>query len=459
MSIPAEVFREYDIRGIVERELTDDFARLLGQAIGTFVRRGGGRQVVVGADCRASGVPLGRALVEGLVESGCTAIHIGVVPTPVGYWAIHHLKADGGVQITGSHNPPEYNGFKITLLGRSLHGSDIQQLRRFMEDKDLERGAGSARERPLLDAYIDDLATRLRPAKKRLKVVVDAGNGTGGISAVPLYRRLGHEVVPMYCEMDGTFPNHHPDPTVEANIAELKARVVAERADVGLAFDGDADRLGVIDHEGNVVWGDKVLIVLARALLEEQPGATVIGEVKCSTTLYQDIERHGGRPLMWRTGHSLIKAKMVEEKAALAGEMSGHIFFKHRYYGFDDGVYAGGRLLEVLSEGGRDLPTHLKDVPHTVATPEIRFDCSDQLKFKLVEKVVEAFRAGAAKGGYRVIDIDGARVEWPDGWGLVRCSNTQPILVLRFEAKSAARLEALQALFDKIIRQQQAALG
>ena len=386
-----------------------------------------------------------------MVSTGCEVVHIGVVPTPVEYWAIQHLGFDGGVEVTGSHNPPEYNGFKLTLLGASLHGPEIQSLRALIEAEDYDKGRGSLTDRSILEAYIETLSQNLKPQARPLKVVVDAGNGTGGIAAVPLYRKLGYEVVPLFCEMDGTFPNHHADPTVETNLTQLKAAVAEHKADVGLAFDGDADRLGVVDHQGQVVWGDKLMILLSRAVLKEVPGATIIAEVKCSTTLYDDITAHGGRAIMWRTGHSLIKSKMKEEHAALAGEMSGHIFFAHRYHGFDDGVYAGGRLLELLSHSSKTLQEQLADVPPTVSTPEIRFDCSERLKFKLVEHAVAFFKEGAEKGHYRVIDIDGARVEWPDGWGLVRPSNTQPLLVLRFEARTEKRLKEIQSLFEKTI--------
>jgi phosphomannomutase/phosphoglucomutase len=449
MQVNPDIFREYDIRGIVETELTAEMARHLGCAIGTMVRRGGGKRIVVGVDCRESGAWLGSALEAGLVEVGCESIRIGVVPTPVGYWAIHHLKADGGVQITGSHNPPEYNGFKLTLLGRSLHGKDIQKLRQMMEAEDYETGHGQADEHLILNAYIDELSRTLRPAKRPLKIVVDAGNGCGGISAVPIYKKLGYEVIPLFCEMDGTFPNHHPDPTEEKNLVDIRRAITEHKADLGLAFDGDADRVGVLDHKGEVIWGDKLMILLSRALLKEVPGAIIIGEVKCSKTLYDDIAKHGGRPVMWRTGHSLIKSKMLEEKAELAGEMSGHIFYKHRYYGFDDGVYAGGRILEILSDGPQTIGERLADVPKTFSTPEIKIDCPEHIKFKLVQKAVEFFKAGAAKGGWKVVDIDGARVEWADGWGLVRPSNTTPVLVTRFEAQSAERLKEIEQLFTK----------
>jgi len=451
MNVGGDIFREYDIRGIVETELTVDLARHLGRAVGTYVKRGGGKRVVVGCDCRASGAWLGTAMVEGLVATGCDAVHVGVVPTPVEYWAIQHLKADGGVQITGSHNPPEYNGFKLTLLGDSLHGAQIQQLRQMIEAEDYDHGRGESMQQPILNNYIDELARTLKRPGRKLRVVVDAGNGTGGIAGVPLYERLGYEVIPLFCEMDGQFPNHHPDPTVEKNLDDLKRAVLHHRADVGLAFDGDADRLGVVDADGQVVWGDKLMILLARAVLQEQPGATIIGEVKCSKTLYDDITAHGGKAVMWRTGHSLIKSKMKETQAALAGEMSGHIFFKHRYYGFDDGVYAGGRLLEILSHTQQPLSRLLADVPKTVSTPEIRFDCAEAIKFKLVQRVVEFFRTQSQQQGFQLIAIDGARLEWPDGWGLVRPSNTQPILVLRFEAQNEARLQQIQRYFEQHI--------
>lgn len=449
MKTDGDIFREYDIRGLVDSQLTPELAHHLGRAIGTFVARGGGRRVAVGCDCRESGPKLSRALMDGLVACGVEALDIGTVPTPVGYWAVQHLQADGSVVVTGSHNPPEYNGFKMTLLGRSLHGEDIQGLRRCIEAEDYVQGRAKVTHAPLLQAYIDALVKNLHPAKKKLTVVVDAGNGTGGVTAVPIFEQMGHRVIPLFCDMDGTFPNHHPDPTVEKNVADLKREVARHKADVGLAFDGDADRVGVVDEQGNVIWGDKLMVLLSRAVLAESPGAAIIGEVKCSKTLYDDIAAHGGRAIMWRTGHSLIKSKMKEEKAELAGEMSGHIFFKHRYHGFDDGVYAGGRLLELLSEGDEPLSKMLEDVPKTVATPEIRFDCPDAIKFELVARAVKKFQAGAKEGGYKVIDIDGARVEWGDRWGLVRCSNTQPILVMRFEAQSQAGLDEVQALFTR----------
>jgi len=459
MTVPAEIFREYDVRGVVGEQLNVEVAGALGAAVGTKMVRQGAKRLVIGRDHRPSGMELTQALIEGVTSSGCNVEQIGVTPTPVGYWSIEKLGADGGIHVTGSHNPSNYNGFKLTLLGRSLHGDDIQELRRIIEAGDMAHGAGEVREHGMLDDYVSDLQSFLAPAKRPLKVVLDAGNGTAGLTAVPLYRRLGYEVVPLYCELDGSFPNHHPDPTVEENLADLKREVARTKADLGLAFDGDGDRVGVVDRDGTVVWGDRLMILFAREVLREVPGATIIGEVKCSKTLYDDIAAHGGRPVMWRTGHSLIKAKMREEKAALAGEMSGHIFFKHRYYGFDDATYAGARLLEALGFHDRSLGELLADVPATVSTPEIRSDCPEEIKFDLVRRVVERFKERSATEPFSVIDIDGARVEWQDGWGLVRPSNTQPLLVLRFEAETQARLDEIQREITQEIDRARRELG
>lgn len=459
MKFSSHIFRQYDIRGIAGDDLTQDLAYHLGRAVGSCVSRGGGTKVVVGRDCRFSGVAYTACLARGLADSGIHAVDIGVVPTPVVYWANQHLEADGSVAITGSHNPSNYNGFKLTLLGRSFYGEDIQELRACMEAEDYTSGDGSTSATQVVDAYLSELADNLSAVQRPLKVVVDAGNGVGGITAVPLFERLGCEVVPLYCELDGTFPNHHADPTVEENLADLRRSVLGHGADLGLAFDGDADRLGVIDRNGDIIWGDKLMILLSRALLQEEPGAVIIGEVKCSKTLYDDIGDKGGKPIMWITGHSLIKSKMKQEDAALAGEMSGHIFYKHRYYGFDDAAYAGGRLLEILGGTQASIGELLADVPVTVSTPEIRMDCPEAVKFELVTRVTRAFKNRAETEGFHVIDIDGARVEWADGWGLVRCSNTQPILVLRFEANSAERLKEIQGVVETEIERQQEQMG
>lgn len=452
MKVPSEIFREYDIRGLVGEQLTRELSQALGRAAGTLVRAEGGSRLVVGRDHRLSGESLAGALIEGLRSAGIHVIDIGVCPTPVGYWATHHFDVDGQIQVTGSHNPSEYNGYKMSWLGESVYGEKVQLLRQCIESEDFATGEGGLETRGVIEPYLDDLAQRLGPAPRRLKVVVDAGNGTGGITGVPLYERLGYQVIPLYCELDGTFPNHHPDPTVEENLEDLRSAVAQHGAHLGIAFDGDADRLGIIDKQGEVIWGDKLLIVLAREVLQHQPGAPILGEVKCSKTLYDDIRKHGGQPVMWRTGHSLIKAKMKEMNAPLAGEMSGHIFYKHRYYGFDDGVYAGARLLHILAHSGQTLTQLLSDVPPTVSTPELRLPCSDAEKFALVERVRQSFERAAPQEGFEVIGIDGVRVQWSDGWGLVRPSNTQPILVLRYEAESQERLNQIRARFEAEVR-------
>ncbi|MBI5507738.1 MAG: phosphomannomutase/phosphoglucomutase [Deltaproteobacteria bacterium] len=455
----AEIFREYDIRGVVGRTLDREVAFAIGRAVGTMIRQGGGHRVVFSRDCRLSGPELAEGAVAGLVATGCTVQDGGVTPTPVNYWGIVNRGADAGVVLTGSHNPPDYNGFKLTLFGHTLHGDEIQKVRALIEAEDYAQGDGKSEAVSLLPAYIDDLAAKLRQSPRPLKLVIDAGNGTGGMTAVPLYRRLGYEVVPLYCEPDGHFPHHHPDPTVADNLAALCRKVSETDAELGIAFDGDADRIGVVDRSGEIVWGDRLLVLLARTVLRAVPGAAIIGEVKCSKTLYDDIAKHGGRPIMWRAGHSLIKAKMKEEGAALAGEMSGHIFFAHRYYGFDDAVYAGGRLLEILAAGDKTVCEHLADLPRLVSTPELRRDCAEDLKAPLVAAVRERFKRAGAAEAFRVVDIDGVRVEWQDGWGLLRCSNTQPILVLRFEAENEARLRGIEARFDEEIEAARQTLG
>jgi phosphomannomutase/phosphoglucomutase len=445
VTIDPTIFREYDIRGVVDRDLTEPAVELIGRGYAAEARAHGARRVTVGRDCRDHSPRLASALCKGLTEGGLDVVDLGTVTTPMQYFSLHHLDADGGIQITGSHNPPEYNGLKVSLGKASLHGEQIQQLRRRIEAGALPVGPSPGRieRQDVLEAYLDACAAHVRPGPRRLKVVADAGNGTAGPFCVPALERLGFEVVPLFCDLDPTFPNHHPDPTVEANLEHLKAAVRENRADVGLAFDGDADRVGAVDEQGNVLWGDQILILLARAVLEEVPGATIVGEVKCSKTLYDDIERRGGKALMWKAGHSLIKAKMKETGAALAGEMSGHIFFKHRWFGFDDGIFAGLRLLEVMSRTDRPLSALLADIPRTFSTPELRVDCPETLKFPLVRAVTEHL-----KQAHEVIDVDGARVIFPDGWGLIRASNTQPLLVLRFEAETEARLAELRAYVE-----------
>lgn len=447
MAMKAHVFREYDIRGICPEELNEETVRPLGLAVGTYYREQGVSRISLGRDCRLSSPDLSRWLSAGLLETGLEVVDVGMVPTPLLYFSLHHLDVQGGVQITGSHNPPEFNGFKVCLGAASIYGEEIQKLRRILEAGRFRRGEGKLETADVIDPYLAYLAENLEPGDIPRKVVVDAGNGTGGMVAPGIYENMGVEVIPLFCEPDGRFPNHHPDPTVPGNLEALISKVRETGADLGIGFDGDADRIGVVDHEGNIIWGDQLMILFSRDLLERHPGAVIIGEVKCSQVLYDDIEKHGGRGIMWKAGHSLIKSKMKEEGALLAGEMSGHLFFAERYFGFDDAIYAGARLLEILTRKRPGVREMLADVPRMVNTPEIRMDCPDEKKKEIVASMVEAF-----KKDYRVIDVDGARVLFDGGWGLVRASNTQPVLVLRFEADNEKRLEEIRTLFMERLR-------
>jgi phosphomannomutase/phosphoglucomutase len=436
------IFREYDIRGTYPDELNRDMAHRLGLAVGTYFHTKGAGRVSVGRDCRLSSPQLAEGFIQGLQATGMTVVDVGMVPTPLLYFSIHELDLDGGVQITGSHNPPEFNGFKICLGDLSVHGEEIQKIRKIVESGDFRKGTGRCDRAGIEEAYIRYLETNIQPGAYGREVVVDSGNGTAGPIAPEVYRRLGFEVTPLFCDPDGRFPNHHPDPTLPENLEVLIRTVRETRADVGIAFDGDADRIGVVDHEGRIIWGDRLMIIFSRDLLQRRPGAAIIGEVKCSQVLYDEIKRQGGRAIMWKAGHSLIKAKMKAEGALLGGEMSGHLFFAERYFGYDDAIYAGARLLEILSRRQGTLETLLADIPEMVSTPEIRIDCSDERKFKVVADLVQAF-----KQDYEVIDVDGARVLLDGGWGLIRASNTQPALVLRFEASDGKRLEEIRGLF------------
>src|SRR6266851_2015381 len=376
----SQVFREYDIRGIVENDFDDAFVVDLGRGYATLLHRAGKRTITLGRDCRLSSDVLRDLLIEGLIPSGINVVDVGVVPTPLLYFSVLAWKMDGGAMITGSHNAAEYNGSKLGVGPTTIHGAEIQRLR---------------------------------------------------------------ETIELYTEMDGRFPNHHPDPTVEENMRDLIAAVKKHHAEIGIAYDGDADRVGAVDENGRIVWGDELMVAFSRAILKERPGATIIGDVKCSKRMYDDIARHGGRPIMWKTGHSLIKSKLKEEHAALAGEMSGHMFFADRYLGFDDAIYASFRLLEIVSRERRGLAQILADLPKSSFTPEIRLDCPDERKFDLVRKAADYFR-----GRYDVIEIDGVRVKFPGGWGLVRASNTQPALVMRFEASDEKTLGEIRTLFE-----------
>jgi phosphomannomutase/phosphoglucomutase len=442
MGVNPVVFREYDIRGVAGTDLTEETVGLVARALGTQVRAAGGRRVVLGRDVRLSSPAFARAASAGLTATGCDVVDLGVVPTPLTYFAAQVLDVHGLCMITGSHNPPEYNGMKIGVGKTTLYGEAIQEILRVVQRGEFASGTGTVTPHDIVAPYQDYVAKNLRLGPRKLKVVVDAGNGTGGV-AVPIFQRLGLEVVPLFVEPDGRFPNHHPDPTVEKNLEDLKRKVRETGADLGIAYDGDSDRVGAVDELGQVLWGDQLMILFSRAILAEVPGAAIVGEVKCSFTLYDDIARRGGRAIMWKAGHSLIKAKMKEEHALLAGEMSGHIFFGHRWLGFDDGIYASGRLLELLSRTPQPLSSLLADVPRTFSTPELRVDCPEDKKFELVRRAQAYFSER-----YRAVTVDGVRIEFPDGWGLVRASNTQPILVLRFEATTEKRLAEIRKLVE-----------
>ncbi|RKH63991.1 phosphomannomutase/phosphoglucomutase [Corallococcus llansteffanensis] len=453
----AHIFREYDIRGLVDKDLTIEVVELLGLGLGTMIRRKGGTSIAVGRDCRESSTRFRDALAKGLTATGLDVYDVGVVPTPLTYFAANTLPVDGLAMITGSHNPPEYNGFKIGAGKTTFHGHEIQELRRLIEAKDFATAKKPGKVTPydIVTPYNHFVRQTVKVGRKGMKIVIDAGNGTGGEVAVPLFRSMGFDVVPLFCEMDANFPNHHPDPTVVENLQDLIKAVKEHKAEVGIAYDGDSDRIGVIDDQGNVLWGDQIMVLFSRYVLKEAPGAAIVGEVKCSYTMYDDIAKHGGKPVMWKAGHSLIKAKMKEEHAELAGEMSGHIFFKHRYYGFDDAVYASARLLEILTHEKQSLSQLLADVPKTYASPELRFDTKEEKKFAMVKRATEILR----DAGHQIIDVDGVRVTFPDGWGLIRASNTQPILVLRFEASTESRLKEIQKLIESTVARAQSEVG
>jgi len=440
-----EIFREYDIRGIAGKDMTDAEVELIGKGVGTYLQNRGHSKLTVGRDCRMTSDTYARKIISGLRAAGCDIVDIGVCPTPVFYFSIQHLKKEGGVMVTASHNPPEYNGFKLCIGLDSIHGEQIQEILRIIEKRNFAEGNGALSAADVVSPYKSFVEKAIN-IPKPLKVGVDAGNGTAGVVAVPIMKKLNCEVHDLYCEMDGTFPNHEADPTVARNMKDLIARVREKGLDVGIGYDGDGDRIGVVDESGNIIFGDKLIIIFAREILSRKPGATFISEVKCSKVMYDDIEKHGGRAIMWKTGHSLIKQKMKAEKAELAGEMSGHMFFADRYFGYDDAIYASCRLLEILSHTGKKVSELLADVPPTFSTPEIRVECPDDKKFEVVKAVTEYFRKR-----YPIIDIDGVRVLFDDGWGLVRASNTQPVLVLRFEAFSEKRLQEIRTLMESVL--------
>jgi phosphomannomutase / phosphoglucomutase len=444
--IDERIFRQYDIRGIWGKDLTAEVAELIGRALGTYAARMSGKKnlsLTVGRDVRLSSGPIAESLIRGMVSTGAGVIDIGECPTPVQYFSLYHLQADGGVMITGSHNPPEYNGFKMSIGRETIYGDAIQEIRRIIRGGSFAEGPGRTRRQPVTQDYAGYLS-RDGADLSGLKVVLDAGNGTAGLVAPGIVEGLGAEVTRLFCEPDGNFPHHHPDPVIEKNLKSMIETVKDVNAHLGVAYDGDADRLGVVDSTGDVIWGDRLMIVFSRDILRTSPGAKIIGEVKCSQVMYDDIERNGGRAIMWKTGHSLIKKKMREEKALLAGEMSGHIFFADRYFGYDDAIYATLRLLEIIKKNGPPYRVGrlLEGLPQVFSTPEIRMDCDDSLKFGVVEKIREVF------SGYDVNTIDGARINFGDGWALVRASNTQPALVLRFEATSRDALGRIRSFVE-----------
>jgi phosphomannomutase/phosphoglucomutase len=438
VQINRQIYREYDIRGVVDKDLTPAIVKRLGQGFGTTMIQHNKWNLVVGRDGRLSSQSFADALTEGLLSTGCHVTDIGLSPTPVYYFSIFHLDKEGGMMVTGSHNPPEFNGFKVSVGKSTIFGEEIQRLGRLIEEGKFSSGKGSLRREEIIRPYQEYIKKNIQ-LEKKIRVVIDAGNGTAGPVAGPLLRGLGCELEELYCEVDGRFPNHFPDPTIPGNLKDLIDRVRKTRADVGIGYDGDADRIGVVDDRGNILWGDQLMILFARDILEVQKGATFVAEVKCSQNLFHEVERRGGKAIMWKTGHSLIKDKIKEERAVLGAEMSGHIFFADRYFGYDDAIYASCRLVELLSKTDRRLSQLLEDVPRTFITPEIRVDCRDEIKFQVVERVREGFRKE-----YPIIDVDGVRVQFGDGWGLVRASNTQPVLVLRFEAPTEERLQEIR---------------
>ena len=463
------LFREYDLRGIVGEELTEAIVEQVARAYCTYVKDRGVKTISVGRDGRLSSPGLHQALVRGLLAGGLNVVDIGICPSPLVYFSLFQLPIDGGIMITGSHNAAEYNGLKICIGKEAIHGEEIQALRAVMEAGSFVSGAGQLSEHPIIPDYLAYLKQSFAHVNaKRLHVVIDCGNGVAALVAQQALELLGCRVTGLYCDLDGRFPNHHPDPTVLENLEDLIQAVTKHKADVGIGYDGDADRIGTIDEQGNVLWGDRLMVVYARDILAAKPGSTIISEVKSSQSLYDDIAKRGGRPIMWKTGHSLIKAKMKSEQAVLAGEMSGHMFFADRYFGYDDAIYASCRLVEILAKTRQPISALVADLPKTSVTPEIRVDVSDAIKFQLVMQVQKRLadckerreELGPTKLVIRdVVTIDGVRATFDDGWGLIRASNTQPALVLRFEATSPARMNAIRAVIEDELRAAQQALG
>ena len=448
MTLPDEIFKAYDIRGIVGKTLTAPVVQAVGQALGTLAQERGRDTLVIGRDGRLSGPELAAALAAGIRASGANVVDIGMVTTPMSYFAAQHLNTQCSVMVTGSHNPPDYNGLKMVIAGDTLAGDEIKALRTRIEAGELKRGAGTLRSADVAPAYFDRIAGDVRLARP-MKIAIDCGNGVAGAFAPTLFRRLGCEVTELFCEVDGRFPNHHPDPSQPENLRDLIAKLASSDNELGIAFDGDGDRLGVVTKDGRTIYADRQLMLFAADMLTRRPGATIIYDVKSTRNLKPWIEQHGGKPLLWKTGHSLIKAKMKETGAELAGEMSGHTFFKERWYGFDDGMYAGARLLEILSRDA-DASAALHAIPDSLSTPELNIRCSDASPHALIDKLAAT---ATFPGAVDVIRIDGLRVEYPDGFGLARASNTTPVIVLRFEADDAVALARIQGEFRRVLSQ------
>ena len=451
------IFREYDIRGIAGKDLTPDFARSLGRTYAEWAyqkTRKDRLTISVGRDCRLTSDEYATALIGGLRESGVDVLDIGVCPTPLTYFSVHHYHTDGAIMITGSHNPAEYNGFKIGLGKDTLHGEQIQELKMVMlSGKYTKRSEGTLKRSTIIPEYLSYVSAQIKPARK-LRVVLDAGNGTASNVAPELFRLLGAEVIPLYCTLDGRFPNHHPDPTVPKNLKALIDSVKEHKADFGVGYDGDSDRIGAVDENGRIIYGDELMVIFSREVLKTHPGATIISEVKSSQRLYQDIAKHGGNGIMWKTGHSLIKSKMKETGAALAGEMSGHIFFADRWFGFDDAIYSSARLYEIIGQA-KNLSSLTADLRPAVNTPEIRIDCEEDKKFSLIEEAAKLLMDPEAV----LTTIDGLRVDFEDHWGLIRASNTQPVIVMRFEAQNETKLNEIQAKFESALNTAAKKLG
>jgi len=443
------IFREYDIRGRVPEELNARSAGLLGRAVGTYFREHGAKRIALGRDCRLSSPELCGNLAGGLISTGVDVVDLGLVPTPLLYHALFQMEVDGGVEVTGSHNPPRDNGFKLCLGRRTLFGAEIRRIGEIAESDRFARGTGRVEAGDIVRPYLDYMKANLRPGPVCRRVVLDCGNGVAGVAAPEVFRAMGVEVDAIFCEPDGRFPHHHPDPTVPGNLRQLAAAVREKKADLGIGFDGDADRIGAVDDRGAVIPADRLMVLFSRDLLQRVPGAAIIADVKSSQVLFDDIEQHGGVPIMWKAGHSLIKDKMQKEGALLAGELSGHLFFAERYFGYDDAVYAGARLLEILTNTRSRLRDLLSGVPQPASTPEIRMECPDDKKFTVVETLTRRFK----REGRSVIDVDGARVLIDGGWGLVRASNTQPALVMRFEARDRERLDEIREGFMERVRE------